>query len=360
MTTFIKTSAIATLTLVAALTLNSCGKSNGAETAPSDVFTVKTGSVAMAPVAATMRATGTLEGIREATINSETNGRILSVNVNNGSRVGAGSALVTVDNELKSIAVEQAEAQTLAAEAALEKAKIDLGRSNELSKTGASTKSQTELAELQVKSYQAQLKAASSATSFAKRQLSDATVKAPFAGVVAMRFVNQGELLNSGNKVAMLVDDSKMKLKIGVGELDIPLLKIGDGVRITVDAIPGKTIEGKIITIANKSDAARSYTVEVELPNNDKSLKSGMFARAEIKREVEHDAITAPTAAVINNGSRTQIFVVDEKGIAHLRGIKIGTSNPEQTEILDGLKPGDVVVTFGQSQLKDGAKVKAN
>ncbi len=347
-----------TLLILSGATLSSCGKSDGSATTKTvEVFTVKTVSVENAPMAATFKATGTLEGIREANVNSETQGRILSVAVNNGSRVGQGAALVNVDNELKAIALQQAEAQRLTAEASLEKAKIDLGRTQELQKSSATTKSQLELSELQVKSAEATLKGAQSAESMAKRQLSDASVRSPFAGVVAMRYVNQGELLSQGTKVAIIVDDSKMKLKINIGELDVPLVKIGDKVKVTVDAQGGKEIVGKIATISSKADMARAYTIEVEIPNNDRSLKSGMFARAEIQREAARDVPTVPATALIVNGARTQVYVV-ENSIAHLKAVTTGASTPERAEITEGLKPGDVVVVFGQSQLTDGAKIK--
>ena len=278
--------------------------------------------------------------------------------MNNGSRVGQGSPLVIVDNELKAIGVKQAEAQHLMAEAALDKAKIDLSRTQELLKSDAVTKSQVELAELQVKSADASLKAAQSGESLAKRQLADATIKSPFAGIVAMRYVNQGELMSNNTKVATIVDDSKMKLKINVGEMDVPLIKIGDKVKVSVDAVAGKEFEGTISTISSKADMARSYVVEVEIPNNDRALKSGMFARAEIDREAARNVPTVPAAAIIYNGTRTQAFVVDEKGFAHLRGLKIGTTTTDRAEIIEGLAQGETVVTFGQAQLKDGAKVR--
>ena len=348
------------LTLALFLTfISSCGKSDSAESGMKtvEVFTVKTTAAQLAPMAATFKATGTLEGIREANVNSETQGRILRVVANNGTRVGQGSTLVIVDNELKAIALQQAQAQKLSAEASLEKAKIDLERTQELQKSSAATKSQLELAELQVKSAEAMLKATQSSESLAKRQLADATVKSPFAGVVAMRYVNQGELLSQNTKVATIVDDSRMKLRINIGELDVPLVKVGDKVTVTVDAIGNKVIEGRIATISSKADMARAYVVEVEIPNNDKSLKSGMFARAEIQREAARDVPTVPATALIISGERTQVYVTDN-GVAHLKAVKIGASTPERVEITEGLNIGDQVVVFGQSRLTDGAKIK--
>jgi hypothetical protein len=84
-----------------------------------------------------------------------------------------------------------------------------------------------------------------------------------------------------------------------------------------------------------------------------------MFARAEIDREAARNVPTVPIAAIINNGARQQVFTVDEKAIVHLKGVKLGTTTPERAEIVEGLNQGETVVTFGQPQLKDGAKVKA-
>ena len=114
----------------------------------------------------------------------------------------------------------------------------------------------------------------------------------------------------------------------------------------------------KIATIADKADAGRSYTVEVELDNPGKELKSGMFARAEIKREAERTCTVVPASAIIYNGQRTQVYVVDAKNIAHLRGVKIGVTTTDRAEVVEGLQQNDVVVSFGQAQLKDGQPVK--
>jgi RND family efflux transporter MFP subunit len=346
------------VSIIVAAGLSSCQKSDTANGKPADeMYTVETSTVEIAPMSATLKATGTLEGIREANVTSETQGRIVSVACNNGSRVGAGSALVTVDNELKLISVQQAEASRLAAEAGLEKAKLDLGRTENLTRDNAVTKSQLEGAQLMVKSAEAQLKAAQGGEALAKRQLADANVKAPFAGTVAMRYVNLGELLGPGTKVATLVDDSKMKLRVNIGELDVPLVKLGDKVTVAVDAISGKTFAGEITSISTKADMARAFVAEIEIPNDDKALKSGMFARAEIKREAAHDVATVPVNAVITNGQKTQVFTI-ENNIAKLKAVKIGTATAERVEITEGLNKGETVVTFGQNQLRDGSKVR--
>ena len=135
---------------LSALGLNSCGdKKPGIPTAQAAEsaapVTVKTAQVEMAPMAASLKVSGSLEGVREAIVSSETQGRIVSTVLNIGSRIGQGAAIVQVDAELKNIGVQQAAAQRLAAEASLEKAQLDHERNEQLFKQNAITKNQLEL-----------------------------------------------------------------------------------------------------------------------------------------------------------------------------------------------------------------------
>jgi RND family efflux transporter MFP subunit len=340
--------------------LSSCSKNAAADstqTKTAEVFTVQTEAVKLAPMAATLSVTGTLEGTKEAIVQSETQGRILAIVRTIGDRVGAGAPLVKVDDELKVIAVHQATAQRLAAEAAFEKAQLDDQRNQELVKDNVITKSQLEMSQLQVKSADAMLKAAQSAESLAKRQLADATVKAPFAGVVSNRFVNQGEMLTPGTKVVTLVDDSRIKFRMFISEIDVVNLKVGSSVVVKVDALSGESYPGKITNISDKADQTHSYEVDVELQNPRHALKSGMFARAEIQRELPRDVPSVPNEAIIYSGTLTQVYVVED-GVAHLRTVKIGATSPQRVEITSGLNAGDQVVTFGQNTIHDNAKIR--
>ncbi|HET6512028.1 MAG TPA: efflux RND transporter periplasmic adaptor subunit, partial [Candidatus Kapabacteria bacterium] len=319
--------------------------------------TVKTAQVEMTPMAASLKVSGSLEGIREAVVSSETNGRIVSQVLNVGSRIGQGSAIVQVDAELKNIGVQQAAAQRLAAEAAFEKAELDHERNEQLFKQNAITKNQLEISALGVKSAQAQLKGAQTSESLAKRQLSDAAIKSPFAGLVSQRFVNQGETVTPGVRIATIIDDSRMKLKVNIGEMEVGYLKTGDRVTVTVDALPGQQFSGRVAAISGKADMARTFSTEIEIENPGKALKSGMFARAEIMREAAREVAAIPANALITNGSKTQVYLV-KKGVAHLTAVKAGTATTELVEILEGVNAGDEVVTFGQSQLKDGSTIR--
>ena len=347
---------------IGAFGLNSCGEQKpGIPTAKAAEqaapVTVKTAKAELTPMASTLKVSGSLEGIREAVVSSETQGRIVSNALNIGSRIGQGSAIVTVDQELKSIAVQQAAAQRLAAEAAFEKAELDHERNEQLFKQSAITKNQLELSALNVKSAQAQLKGAQTAESLAKRQLADASIKAPFAGLVSQRFVNQGETVSPGARVATIVDDSKMKLRINIGEMEVGYLKIGDKVNVSVDALPGQQFGGRVAAISGKADGARTFQTEIEIENPGKALKSGMFARAEILREAAREVPVVPTNAIMTNGNITQVYVVNKDAV-QLKAVKTGAVTTDRVEITEGINAGDEVVTFGQSQLKDGSTIR--
>lgn len=362
MTNVSKTLLLVSALSLSALGLNSCGDSKpGIPTAKAAEaaapVTVKTAPVEMTAMAASLKVSGSLEGVREAVVSSETTGRIVSQVLNVGSRIGQGSAIVRVDAELKSIGVQQAAAQRLAAEASFEKAELDHERNEQLFKQNAITKNQLELSALGVKSAQAQLKGAQTAESLAKRQLSDAAIKSPFAGLVSQRFVNQGETVTPGVRIATIIDDSRMKLKVNIGEMEVGYLKTGDRVTVSVDALPGQKFSGRVAAISGKADMARTFSTEIEIENPGKALKSGMFARAEIMREAAREVAAIPANALITNGNTTQVYLV-KNGVAHLTAVKAGTATPEHVEILEGVNAGDEVVTFGQSQLKDGSPIR--
>jgi RND family efflux transporter MFP subunit len=342
--------------LAVALTLGGCGKNvpKAAEAKAETPIHVETANVELAPMSGTLRVTGTLEGVREATVQSETQGRVLTIVHTIGDRVGSGTPIVKVDDELKTVEVHQAEAARLSAEAALDKAKIDLERTAQLVKDNAATKNQEELAELQFKSAAASLKGAQATEAMAKRQLSDAVVKAPIAGVVSTRFVNQGEMLSPGAKVVTIVDDSRMKLRVSVGETDIPSIRVGDKVSVTIDAL-SHDYAGSVTAISGKADAAHGYEVDVELANTGE-LKSGMFARATIARPAVKNVPAITKNAIVSSNGRSQVYVVSN-GVVSLRSVKVGVADSARVEVTEGLTAGDEVVTFGQSMLHDGSHI---
>lgn len=321
---------------------------------------VSVARVGYGTITSQIRATGSLEGVHETDIISETSGKVVKIDAEVDSYLPSNGAIAEAENSLQEISLEQAQAQVAAAQANSDKAELDLKRIKNLYSQSAVSESQMENAELAAKAALAQLRGAQAARKLAQKNFDDTALRTPIAGRLAQKFVTIGQMITPGTKVATVVDDSRMKLKVGIPEEDISLVKPGDAVHITTDAVPNQVFTGKVKTVALKADpTTRTFQVEIEFPNDhDRSLKSGMFARAEITTSINDSSIVVPSGALVETiGSGPTVFIANDS-IATQKSVKIGTRTDSLVHIVSGVSIGDLVVTFGQQNIKDGSKVR--
>jgi membrane fusion protein (multidrug efflux system) len=305
-------------------------------------------------------AVGTITAMKDVMVSSETAGRVTAVPVRVGDYVRRGQTLVQVDDELRAIAVEQAKAQLQAAETNHRKAKKDYERSEKLAQSGDVADVELEGYRLAYHSSEAQYAAASAALKLAQRQYDDTKIKAPIAGVVALRKVEVGEMVSNGREVANIVDISSVKVKLSIPEEDIGKIRLRQPATLHVDARPGETIHGSVYTVGSKTETStgHSYPVEVIVQGKDVAqLKVGMFARTEIHARSAKGAVSIARESIVNSDSDPAVFVV-EKGIARLRPVTLGIRAGDRYQIVNGLQAGELVVSFGQKSLKDGTAVQ--
>ncbi|HUI30960.1 MAG TPA: efflux RND transporter periplasmic adaptor subunit [Candidatus Acidoferrales bacterium] len=293
--------------------------------------------------------TGALEGVHETDIISETSGKITKINAEIEAYVSVNSSVAEVENDLQEIAVEAAHINS-------DKAAADLKRVRNLFTQNAVSETQFENAEVGAKAALAQLK-------LAQKNYDNTFLRTPIAGRLAQKFVVVGQMITPGTKVATVVDDSRMKLKVGIPENYVSFVKPGSDVQVTSDAVPNLIFSGTIKTIALKADPqTRTFQAEIELLNDrNRSLKSGMFAKAEIATSDGGVAsLVIPAVAIIeSNGNSPAVFAVKDS-VASLKHVTLGRRNDSVVEVLSGLTCEDLVVSFGQQNLKDGTKVKYN
>ncbi len=321
---------------------------------------VEVSPVTISTINETVSAVGTIAAMRDVVVSSETAGRITRVSVKVGDAVRSGQPLVIVDDELKAIAVEQARAQLLAAETNFRKATKDFQRADTLFKTGDVADVELEANRLALRSSEAQFTSAQVALKLAQRQFDDTRIKAPISGVVASRKVEVGEMVSPGREVANIVDISSVKVKLSISEEEIGKIRLNQPVTVRVDPAPNRTFEGAIYTIGAKTETptGHSYPVEVVVRNKDLNiLKVGMFARADIRTNAAANALTISKESLVNGEVDPAVFVVEDS-VARLRTVRLGLRAGDMYQVLDGLKPGDLVVSFGQKNLKDGALVQ--
>ncbi|MFD2247867.1 efflux RND transporter periplasmic adaptor subunit [Pontibacter ruber] len=277
------------------------------------------------------------------TLLSETQGQILKVYKRKGDKVRAGELLAQVESNTMS--ADLATAQTNA-----EKAKRDLERFENLAAGDAITKRQLEDARLAAKSTQAQLVAA-------RQRLTKTRITAPISGEINEIYVEVGSYLNMGTKLYDIVNVDKLKLEVKVNESEVLLINKGQNVKVKADAGAGQEYEGVVTAIAAQADPTLKFDVEVEVKNAaNNNLRAGMYGTAFFEVADQRDALLLPREAIVGSIQNPSVYVVNN-GVANMRKVKVGVVTQDKVEILDGVKPGEIVVQSGQINLREGIKV---
>lgn len=196
-----------------------------------------------------------------------------------------------------------------------------------------------------------------------KEAIALSKLTSPFNGiVVSATTVFPGMFVSPGTVVATIANPDKIYFEAKVGEADISKVSIGGSAKVTLDAYRDETFEGKIEKIAfNKSATSTggtSYKVQVSLPKNENlKFKLGMGGDVQIILSTRQNVLTVPTTALVEESGGTFVWLVREN-IATKVSVKVGTSNIDEVEILEGVSPSDIVITRPSSRLTEGAKVK--
>ena len=317
----------------------------------------------------------------------------------NEARSQTGEARSTLDTnnaQLKEAitAVETSRAQLKDSEAALTRARLDFERAEALFATQSITKpdydaakerfdvskakfeaakAQLAVAEAKVNTARFQIGVAESrvktteATVYtASIPLGDAQLRAPMSSVVIERKIEIGQLVSTGTPAFVLADVSSVKAAFGVPDLALQNFKIGDTLTMTTDAVPGTEFTGHISRISAAADQnSRVFDVEVTIPNPQGVLKPGMIAsmvvnESGVSTEVPVVPLTSITRSKADPNAYAVIVVEEAAGkhIARLRNVTLGESYGNAVSISSGVKPGEVVITTGVSQVADGEEVR--
>lgn len=286
---------------------------------------------------------GTFKPYREIDLLSETHGKVIYVGVERGQRVGQGQLVARLDSDMM-------QAQMIAAQAAYNKALADVKRYEDAVAGDAMPKINLENAKLGLKSAESQLKVL-------EKQLTLTQITSPFGGVVTFKMFDLGSVLEPGAPLIKLTDISKLKLAINIPEKEVNSLEVGQVILIKTEVHPNLTLEGKIVSIAAKGDAAHNFETEILVTNPDNTpLKAGMYGTASIKN-AKNEGLLIPRTALIGSAKNPQVFVV-KNDTAKLINVSTGANYGEMLEIKSGLQPSDEVVTVGQINLKDNTAVE--
>lgn len=290
--------------------------------------------------------TGSVTPFKEAKVLSLSSGIIRQLRFNLGDQVKEGQVLAVMDSRLVQLDLQKSESN-------VSKLRNDLNIYTELFQGNAAT--QEKLNEVR----QNYLDALNQSSQL-KKQIADASIKAPINGIISVKPVEQGVFVNAGADITTLINLSKVKIEVSLTESEVYKIINGQSVKITTDVYPGKIFSGNVSFISPQADETRSYSVEIIIGNNEQSLlRSGSFVYADFSKETTQNILVIPREALTESIKDASVYVVKNNKV-HLTRIKTGAELNGRIQVISGLNKGDVVVTSGQINLKEGTEVSSS
>jgi membrane fusion protein, multidrug efflux system len=333
-----------TLILLLSLALTSCGSSGAEKGRDRPPPLVKAEPATTMRFADRMEAIGTAHANEQVTVSAPVTERIVRLNFDDGSFVRAGQVVAVLQQAQQSAQLSEAQARA-------REAQQQLARVQQLKQRGFATQSALDT----------QVAAAAAARAQAQQvtaQIGERVVRAPFSGWVSLRNISVGAIASQGTEIATISDVSTIKLDFAVPETMLRAIRPGLPIEARSAAYPDRPFRGTIHTIDPVVDPnTRSVTVRARLPNPDRLLRPGMLMTVNIEN-APRLSLSVPELAVVGEGESRFVFVVDEQGRAQRVPVRTGVRAAGRVEILEGLRPGQRVITEGVVKVADGMPVR--
>lgn len=320
---------------------------------------VRTALVEQKQILDEVSVTGTIRPQAQVQVVSEVSARLLRLNKDEGAWVSKGEVIAVLDATDARLAADRADAAVAVAEANRAHALAERDRANNLLKTGGITDKDHLAATVNLQVAEASLAQVKAEAAISARNLSRCYIKAPFSGRIAKRLVDVGTMLAPATPVLQLVDNSTLEFRASVPSAELARVTIGAPVAITVDALPGVSLHGKVSRILPLvEERNRSFEVIARVGETS-NLVSGLFARGRIRVREIKDAQVVPPSALVHDGQsqgKANIFVI-EQGKAEVRPVEMGVEGADAVQI-HGLKVGTMIVVDPPTTLAAGSPVQ--
>jgi HlyD family secretion protein len=382
--------AVVVLLLVALFALRRCGKSGDQN--------FQTATVARGALTQAVTATGTLNPVVNVQVGSQISGNIQKLFADYNSQVKAGETIAQIDPAVFQASVTQAEGDLANAQAGLELARLNATRTQALVAKQNSAQSELDQAIATLHQAEAGLKIKQGALQKAKVDLDHCTITSPIDGMVISRSVDVGQTVAASLSAPIIFtianDLTKMQIDANVAEADVGVVEKDQKVDFTVDAFPNRTFHGLVVQVRNAPITVQNvvtYDTVIGVGNPDLKLKPGMTANVSIVVAQRDDVLKISNAALryrppeaaastrapatpgtksgtrngkggnpANRGARTVYVLANGSSTPTAASIKTGISDGINTEVLEGLKEGDRVVTAQTSTTDSSARATTN
>ncbi|MFP6656129.1 MAG: efflux RND transporter periplasmic adaptor subunit [Myxococcota bacterium] len=304
-------------------------------------------------------ATGQLIAKAEATVAAQVSGTVTEIRALEGESVEASGILLVIDPERRQLEVARSEAQLAKAQAELAVAARNFKRTTRLSNNNVASEARLDEDRTRESMARSVLSDAQAQLGLARRALADATVRAPFAGMIARRHVNVGEYLSVGSPLFDLVALDPIEVEFTLAEIDSSKVALGFPVEITLAPYPDEVFLAKVSMISPTMDPrTRTLRVKAELPNPDGRIRPGLFAHAYLGVSERLGAVVVPEEAVVQRADGPIVFRLG-KQVDRVERIQVETRahGDGWIEIVSGLQANDRLVVRGHLRLENGVLV---
>ena len=315
------------------------------------------------PIQRQVEMTGSITSPRVAELSPSTSGLVEKLLADEGDRVSAGAELLQLDSELAELRWQSAKAQRQQAETALADARRRLAEARRLGPQRGIAETEVRGLEAEVASDQAALEQARADAAYQQALLQRHRLRAPFAGVVSRRLVEQGEWIEPGDGAFELVATDGLRLDFAVAEDYLADLRKDSTVQFRSNALPGETFKGQLHTIVPVTDpGARTFLLRVLPVEADSRLMPGMSVIATLQIPTQRRGLVVPRDAVLRQPSGRVVVWLIEAGetglVAREQPVQVGQRGAGLVEVVGGLEPGARVVVRGNEALQNGQPVR--
>lgn len=297
-----------------------------------------------APVRDELITFGSLRSDESTLIRPELPGRVASLHFREGQAVAGGELLVSLDDSIARAELEQARANLQLAEKSFERTQLLFTR-------GASNAQALDEA-------QSQLQAARASQALAQARLDKTQIRAPYAGVLGLRLVSQGDYLDAGDDIVNLEVLDPLKVDFRIPQKAVAQVSLGQRIELGLDAYPGERFAGEIVAINPRLDeVGRSQAIRAKVANAGQRLKPGQFVRVSVILAERPQAILVPEEAIMPIGGQLFVNLLVE-GRVERRAVRLGQRLRGKAEVIEGLAGGETLIRAGWQKVQPGMAVR--
>ncbi len=353
-----KNGAHGVLVVLAAIGLGACGGDEPVVSAAALRPPVMVEPVVRRDVFDRIDATGELIAKAEATVAAQVEGVVTEIRAHEGTSVEASEVLLVIDPERRELEVARSKAELAEARAELSVAERNLARTKRLSKGNVASEARLDEDRTRESMARSAVSAAGARLGLAGRALEDATVRAPFAGMIARRHVSVGEYLSVGSPLYDLVALDPIEVEFTLAEIDSSRVALGFPVEISIAPYPDEVFMATVSMISPTIDPrTRTLRVKAELPNPEGRIRPGLFAHVDLGVSERLGALVVPEDAVVQRADGSVVYRLDASERVERIQVQTRAHGAGWIEIRDGLKLNDKVVVRGHSRLENGVLV---